>query len=34
MLRDVIVLDTAWQILYDSVDYVCIFLVDMKSFLV
>ena len=34
VLRDVIVLDTAWQILYDSVDYVCIFLVDMKSFLV
>ena len=34
VLRDVIALDTAWQILYDSVDYVCIFLVDMKSFLV
>ena len=34
VLRDVIVLDTAWQILYDSVDHVCIFLVDMKSFLV
>ena len=27
-------LDVAWQILSDSVDHVCIFLVDMKWFLV
>ena len=30
MLRDYIVLDVAGQILSDSVDHVCIFLVDMK----